>query len=77
MLKKLIFFPALLLLLGTTTIISCSDSNETEKSAIDTMTDKTAQEAVDSIQTPIDKAQAVRNHEEDRLKNMEENLAGQ
>ncbi len=38
---------------------SCSTDEEKEKSSIDSLTEETAQKAVQYIQDPLDKAQAI------------------
>lgn len=53
---------------------ACSDKKgpENKKGAIEKITDKTAKEIVDRIQTPIDKARSAAKQGEDRLKELDE-----
>ncbi len=46
-------------LLLSVSVTACSNSEEEEKSSIEQFTDKTAHDAVNQIQAPIDKAKAV------------------
>jgi len=50
------------------TLLSCSadDTDEAEKGRIEKATDKVATELVEKIQTPIEKARAVKTAEEQR-----------
>jgi len=48
-----------------------------DKGAIEKWTDKTAQEAVDKLQKPIDKARALKEQADDRLKEMTDKLPEQ
>ena len=65
-LKKTVFILAILSL-----IAACS-SGEDEKGKIETMTEKAGQEAVRMIKTPIDKAQAVADQEEQRARELDQ-----
>ena len=51
--------------------------DEKEKGAIEKMTEKTAQDIVNKIQTPIDRAKNAKEIEEDRAKKMDEMLKEQ
>jgi len=66
------------LFLGGVTFLACSNNKETEskaeKGTVEKMTDKAAEEMVNRIRTPINKARAVNDRQEDRLKDMEESL---
>ncbi len=62
----------ILILLGTT-LFGCTDKGEdTEKSAIESFTDKTAKKAVDKIRTPINKARSVKTTGENKMQNVDE-----
>jgi ABC-type oligopeptide transport system substrate-binding subunit len=77
--KKMLLISAIVMLLGSAALFACSDNKkaESEKGAIEKMTDKTATEVVNRIRTPIDKAQSVKNQQEDRLRDMEKTLKEQ
>jgi len=64
----------LLMLLCAALLWSCSGDKEKEAEAgkIDTMTKEIGQEAVRMIKTPIDKAQAVADKEEQRARELDE-----
>lgn len=51
-------------------LVACS-SDDDEKGKIETMTEKAGQEAVRMIKTPIDKAQAVADQEEQRARELD------
>ena len=74
--KKMLIASVTMLLLGCAVFFACSDNKkaDSEKGAIEKMTDKTAKEAVNRIRTPIDKAQSVKNQQDDRLREMEKTL---
>ena len=63
-------------LLGGITLFACSNNKEaeSEKGTIETMTDKAAEELVNKIRTPIEKARDVEKKQLDRYKEMEETL---
>ena len=63
-----------LLFLSSTFLCSCSGDNDTESEPdkIDTMTKEIAQEATRMIKTPLDKAQAMTESENKRVKELEE-----
>ncbi|NOQ47057.1 MAG: hypothetical protein GQ559_10380 [Desulfobulbaceae bacterium] len=63
----------ILLLISITLLVACSDERDTEsqKGAIEKMTDKTAEKAVQHIQAPIDKALQVKQIEDEQAKAME------
>ena len=77
--KKILLYPAIMLFLFCATFFACSNNGdeESKKGRIEKMTDKTAKEIVDYIQTPIEKARSVKNIEEDRQNAVEENLKEQ
>ena len=60
-------------------VSACSKDkdDEKEKGAIEKMTEKTAQDIVNKIQTPIDRAKDAKETEEDRAKKMDEMLKEQ
>lgn len=77
--KKLLLYSVIAMLLGSAVLFACSNNKEaeSEKGAIEKMADKTAEEVVNKIRTPIDKAQSVKNQQEDRLSDMEKTLKEQ
>ena len=77
--KKILLYPAIVLILYCGTFFSCSKNGdeESKKGRIEKMTDKAAKEIVDHIRTPIEKARSVKNIEEDRQSAVEENLKEQ
>ena len=66
-------------LLAAVLLCACSNGNDQEKKPgkIETMTKEVGQEAVRAIKTPIDKAQAVANQEEQRAQEMNERQENQ
>ena len=74
--KKILLTSVIVMLLSGAALIACSNNKEaeSEKGTIEKMTDKTAKEVVNRIRTPIDKAQSVKNQQEDRLSDMEKSL---
>ena len=58
------------------TLFACSNNKEaeSEKGTIETMTDEVAEELVNKIRTPIEKARDVEKKQLDRYKEMEETL---
>ncbi len=60
--KRVLFFifPVLFVLSVSFTACSQSEEEQEEKGQIEQMTDEMADEAVDMIQTPLDKARAVK-----------------
>jgi len=60
-------------------LLSCTKSKdaETEKEAIDTMTEKTGKEMADRIAGPLEKARNAREQVEGNYRDMEENLKNQ
>ena len=76
--KKIMMFCVFALLFGGITFLSCSNNKEpeskAEKGTVEKMTDKAAKKMVNRIRTPINKARAVNDRQEDRLKDMEESL---
>lgn len=77
--KKILLYPAIVLFLFCATFFACSNNGdeESKKGRIEKMTDKTAKDIVDYIQTPIENARSVKNIEEDRQNAVEENLEEQ
>ena len=69
-----LLFVALLLSIS---VSACSNSEDEEKSSIEQFTDKTAHNAVDQIQAPIDKAKAVQelvNQQQEEVRKTAEEL---
>ena len=66
-------------LLGGITLFACSNNKEgeSEKGKIETMTDKAAEELVNKIRTPMDRAREVEKKQLDRYREMEESLKDQ
>ncbi len=60
--KRVLFIISLVAFVLSVSFTSCSQSEEEqeEKGQIEQMTDEMADEAVDMIQTPLDKARAVK-----------------
>ncbi|UCD89631.1 MAG: hypothetical protein JSW04_14670 [Desulfobacterales bacterium] len=77
--KKMLLYSVIAVLLGSAVFFACSNNKEAEaeKGRIEKMTDKTAKEVVNRIRTPIDKAQSVKNKQEDRMSEMEKTLKEQ
>ena len=80
MTKKLMMVGAIIFFIACTVLLACSNGNdaepelESQKGVIEEMTDKAAQEAINRIRTPLDKARSAANQEQDRLINMDESL---
>ncbi len=74
--KKMMTYCVLALLLGGAALLACSNNNEaeSEKGAIEKMTDKAAKEMVNRIRTPINKARSAKDLQEDRLNDMDESV---
>ena len=73
--KRFVIYTALLLLVICPLISACSKKDgEEEKGAIDKMTDHAAEVAVEKIRKPIEQAEAARNLEEERVKEVDEVL---
>jgi len=76
--KKMMLYCVLAMLLGGSGFLACSNNNEaeaeSEKGRIEKMTDKAAKKIVNRIRTPINKARAVKDQQEDRLSDMDESL---
>ena len=76
--KKMMTYCVFGLLLGGAVLLACSNNNEaeaeSEKGMIEKMTDKAAKEMVNRIRTPINKARAVKDRQEDRLNDMDESV---
>ena len=77
--KRIFLYLFLVLFLFCGSFFACSKNGdeESKKGRIEEMTDKTAKEIVDYIQTPIERARSVKNVEEDRQNAVEENLKEQ
>ena len=71
MTKKLLYFTIALLFAGMS-LWGCSSDTEGEsgKGAIKQMTDQVAKDLVHQIRSPINKARAVKDREDDRLSNV-------
>jgi hypothetical protein len=66
----IIFF---ILLLAGTMLFACAGGEEdSEPGAIEKLTDETADEIVDKIKTPINKARSAKKTSQDRMKNMDD-----
>ena len=76
--KKMMTYSVLALLLGGAALLACSNNKEaeaeSEKGRIEIMTDKAAKKIVNRIRTPINKARAVKDQQEDRLSDMDESV---
>lgn len=70
----MLFFKKSVLVLATLFLITACSSGDDEKGKIETMTEKAGQEAVRVIKTPIDKAQAVADKEEQRARELDQQL---
>jgi hypothetical protein len=78
MTKKLMTYSAIIFFVACAGLLACSNSNEaqsaSQKGAIEKMTDKAAQNAINRIRTPLDKARTVADQEEGRFTDMDESL---
>ena len=75
MTKKLLYFTIALLFAGMSLWGCSSDTEgESEKGAIKQMTDQVAKDLVHQIRSPINKARAVKEREEERLKDQEDTV---
>ena len=76
--KKKRMVAAMALFCGCAALFACSDNNEAEseppKGVIEQMTDEAAQEAINHIRTPLDKARSAADREQDRLNDMDESI---
>lgn len=74
--KKMLRYALPILLLTGVTFFGCPNdkTSESEKGTIEKWTDKTAKEAVDKLQKPIDKARALKEQTDDRLRDMTDKL---
>lgn len=69
---------AMTILIAATLLWSCSGGNDEEKKGkIGTMTEEIGQEAVQAIKTPLEKAQAVADQEEQRARETDRAAAGE
>jgi len=77
--KKMLLCVVMTLLLCSAGFLSCSKDKEAEpeKGAIEKMTDKTAREIVNKIQTPIKGARSVKDQQEKRSREIEKALKEQ
>jgi hypothetical protein len=61
------------LILAGTMLFGCERNEEqTEPGAIEKLTEETADEIVDKIKTPLNKARSAKNTGEDRMKDIED-----
>ena len=78
--KKILLCIAAALCICSTLLLSCtksSEDGETEKGAIERMTDKAGKEMADSITDPLEKARGAKEMVEKNYIDMEENLKNQ
>jgi hypothetical protein len=71
--KRVIFFIATGIVLSGIIFLGCSEKKEAEaeKGRIEKFTDKKAEEIVDYVRTPVNKAREVSEMEEKRVRDME------
>jgi hypothetical protein len=71
---KFLLYCCVLLLLGGAVYFALSTKKEIEleKGTIDQITDKAAQDLVDSIRVPIEKARTLQQQEKDRVREADE-----
>ena len=74
--KKKILHICMALFLFCAVIAACTSKKEaeTEKGAIDKMTDRAAKGMADSIQIPLNKARVAAKQQEDKMRDIEEAL---
>jgi len=72
--NKNILYILLTLFLICAVPVACTSKNDadTDKGAIDKMTDKAAKGMADSIQIPLQRAQAAAKIQEDKMRDLEE-----
>ena len=70
--RNVVIIFCIFLLTGTMLIACSGDEEESEPGAIEKLTDETADEIVNSIKTPLNKAHSAKNTGEDRMKNIED-----
>ena len=77
--KKILLCIAAALCICSSLLLSCtkSEDTETEKGAIDRMTEKTGKEMADRITDPLEKARDAKEMVEKNYIDMEENLKNQ
>ena len=77
--KKILLCIVAALFMCSPLLLSCTKSEdaETEKGAIDRMTDKTGKEMADRITVPLEKARNAKEMVEENYRDMEENLKNQ
>ncbi len=77
--KKILLCIVAALFMCSALLLSCTKSEdaETEKGAIDQMTDKAAKEMADRITVPLEKARNAKDLVEKNYSDMEENLKNQ
>lgn len=74
--KKNFLHVLMALFLSAAVFVSCTSEKdtETEKGAIDNMTDRAAKEMADSIQIPLERARAAAKQQEDKMRELDEAL---
>lgn len=74
--KKIMIYCVFALLFGGVLLLACSNNEETESEIgpIEKITGKAAEEMVNRIRTPINKARSVKDRQEDRINDMNESL---
>ncbi len=77
--KKILLCIVASLFIFSPLLMSCTKSEdaETEKGAIDRMTEKAGKEMADSITVPLEKARNAKELVEENYRDMEENLKNQ
>lgn len=73
---KFILYCCVLLLLGGVVLFALSPQDESglEKGAADKLTDEAAQQLVDNIRNPIEKARSLKKQEDSRVREAEDAL---
>jgi hypothetical protein len=76
---KKILSICLILLLSASLFVACSSGKdaETEKGAIDKMTDRAAKGMADSIQIPLQRARTAAKLQEDKMRELDEAMKDQ
>ncbi len=74
--RKILRYALPILLLTGMTFLGCPDKKtaESEKGTIEKWTEKTAKEAVDKLRAPIEKARALKEQTDDRMRDMTNKL---
>ena len=70
--RNVLVFFFILLLAGTMLFACARNEEESAPGAIEKLTEETADEIVDAIKTPINKAHSAKNTGEDRMKNIDD-----